>query len=181
MEFSLNIERALVIAGTACAMAAFMVGSPATAAPLPGDSGPTAQSPAPQRSLDSTDALREQVLDLVNQERAGGGCDPLRANDLLQTAAQQHSDDMAARGFFDHVSPEGVGPDGRIEAAGYSWSTVGENIAAGHDSAESVMSEWMNSDGHRSNILDCSFTELGVGITLGEGGPWWTQAFAAPA
>ncbi|MFJ2663927.1 CAP domain-containing protein [Nocardia fluminea] len=127
------------------------------------------------------DSLRVEVLDLVNRERAGGGCGPLRANVQLQAAAQSHSDDMAARGFFEHVNPDGVGPDGRIEAAGYSWSTVGENIAAGHDSAALVMAEWMTSDGHRSNILDCAFTELGVGITLGTGGPWWTQNFGAPA
>ncbi|NNJ07404.1 sigma-70 family RNA polymerase sigma factor [Streptomyces sp. PKU-MA01144] len=145
---------------------------PSTAKPRP---TPTREAPAPEPELPSGDA--EQVVALVNAERAKAGCGPVRSNDKLETAARRHSEDMAARGYFDHTSPDGTDPGDRITAAGYQWSTYGENIARGQQSPSSVMTSWMNSPGHRANILNCSFKELGVGIHDGSGGPWWTQAF----
>ncbi|MFJ3306349.1 sigma-70 family RNA polymerase sigma factor [Streptomyces sp. NPDC086549] len=132
-------------------------------------STPTAQS-APAGTV-------AQVIALVNKERASAGCGPVTDNAQLRDAAQKHSDDMAARNFFDHTNPDGDGPGERITAAGYRWSTFGENIAKGQQSPESVMDSWMNSPGHRANILNCSFKELGVGVHNGSGGPWWTQDF----
>ncbi|MFE7530481.1 CAP domain-containing protein [Kitasatospora sp. NPDC057542] len=123
----------------------------------------------------------QKVVDLVNAERAKAGCGPVSAEPRLASAAQSHSDDMADRNFFDHASPEGYHADHRIEAAGYSWSTWGENIARGQKDPAAVMSSWMNSPGHRANILNCSFKQLGVGVRTGTNGPWWTQVFAAPA
>ncbi|MEV7188873.1 CAP domain-containing protein [Kitasatospora sp. NPDC093102] len=123
----------------------------------------------------------QKVVDLVNVERAKAGCGPVSAEPRLASAAQSHSDDMADRNFFDHASPEGYHADHRIEAAGYSWSTWGENIARGQKDPAAVMSSWMNSPGHRANILNCSFKQLGVGVRTGTNGPWWTQVFAAPA
>jgi uncharacterized protein YkwD len=117
------------------------------------------------------------VLALVNQERQTAGCAPLTSNDRLRDAAQAHSDDMAARDFFDHVNPDGTDPGRRITAAGYRWSTYGENIAKGQQTARSVMTSWMNSPGHRANILNCAFKNLGVGVHQGDGGPYWTQDF----
>jgi uncharacterized protein YkwD len=121
------------------------------------------------------------VLQLVNQQRSANGCGPVKLNTQLQTAAQRQSDDMAARNFFSHTNPDGAGPQQRIEAAGYKWSTWGENIARGQATPSSVMDSWMNSPGHRANILNCAFTELGVGVHTGPDGPWWTQDFGAPA
>ncbi|MEU1189103.1 sigma-70 family RNA polymerase sigma factor [Streptomyces sp. NPDC005859] len=120
-----------------------------------------------------------QVIALVNEERAKAGCGPLTEDPQLRDAAQGHSDDMAARDFFDHTNPDGADPGRRITAAGYRWSTYGENIAKGQQTASSVMTSWMNSDGHRANILNCSFKNIGVGIHDGSGGPWWTQNFGA--
>ncbi|MFH8574914.1 CAP domain-containing protein [Streptomyces zaomyceticus] len=120
----------------------------------------------------------DQVIALVNAERAKAGCGPLTANATLTKAAQGHSDDMAARDFFDHTNPDGAGPGERVTSAGYPWSTYGENIAMGQSSPEQVMESWMNSPGHRANILNCSFKEIGVGIHS-EGGPYWTQVFGA--
>ncbi|MFJ3231050.1 sigma-70 family RNA polymerase sigma factor [Streptomyces sp. NPDC086787] len=120
-----------------------------------------------------------QVIALVNKERSAAGCGPVTDNSQLRDAAQKHSDDMAARGFFDHTNPDGKGPGERITAAGYRWSTYGENIAAGQQTPASVMDAWMHSSGHRANILNCSFKELGVGVHNGSGGPWWTQDFGA--
>ncbi|OIK26095.1 sigma-70 family RNA polymerase sigma factor [Streptomyces malaysiense] len=118
-----------------------------------------------------------QVVALVNQQRASAGCSPLTEDPQLQQAAQAHSDDMAARNFFDHVNPDGVDPGQRITAAGYRWSTYGENIAMGQQTPASVMDAWMNSPGHRANILNCAFKNIGVGVHKGTGGPWWTQDF----
>ncbi|MFG3054136.1 CAP domain-containing protein [Kitasatospora sp. NPDC048239] len=123
----------------------------------------------------------QQVVDLVNAQRAQHGCGPVTAEPRLAAAAQGHSEDMADRNYFDHASPEGYHADHRIEANGYRWSTWGENIARGQKDPAAVMDAWMNSAGHRANILNCAFKELGVGVRTGSGGPWWTQVFAAPA
>ncbi|MFF8095100.1 CAP domain-containing protein [Streptomyces sp. NPDC016675] len=118
-----------------------------------------------------------QVLALVNEERAAAGCSPVTANDRLTRAADDYSDVMASSGVMSHTGPDGSTMASRVEAAGYQWSTLGENIARGQADAASVMESWMNSSGHRANILNCSFRELGVGVHFGDGGPWWTQNF----
>ncbi|MFJ8191991.1 CAP domain-containing protein [Streptomyces sp. NPDC096094] len=120
-----------------------------------------------------------QVLALVNEERASAGCSPVTANDRLTRAADDYSDVMASSGVMSHTGPDGSTMTTRVEAAGYQWSTLGENIARGQADAASVMDSWMNSPGHRANILNCSFKELGVGVHFGDGGPWWTQNFGA--
>ncbi|EPH45209.1 sigma-70 family RNA polymerase sigma factor [Streptomyces aurantiacus] len=139
---------------------------------------PTRPSTTPKPQAPSG-PMAQQVLSLVNTERRKAGCDPLAGNSKLATAGQRHSADMQARDYFSHTSPDGTDPGKRITAAGYRWSTYGENIARGQQTASSVMSSWMNSEGHRANILNCSFKEMGVGIQKGDGGPWWTQVFGA--
>lgn len=120
-----------------------------------------------------------QVLALVNEERASAGCSPVTANAQLTRAADDYSDVMARSGVMSHTGPDGSTMTTRVEAAGYAWSTLGENIARGQGDAAAVMDAWMNSPGHRANILNCSFKELGVGVHFGDGGPWWTQNFGA--
>ncbi|MDH6574403.1 CAP domain-containing protein [Kitasatospora sp. MAP5-34] len=122
-----------------------------------------------------------QVADLTNTERAKAGCGPLTVNPQAQTAAQVHSDDMVARHYFDHPDPEGHHADYRLIAAGYSFSSWGENIAYGQPDPAAVVDEWMHSPPHRENILNCTFTVIGVGVNFGADGPWWTQVFATPA
>ncbi|GGV16384.1 hypothetical protein GCM10010495_33340 [Kitasatospora herbaricolor] len=146
----------------------------APATPAPAKSSPAAGAPAGGKAAQFID----QVAALVNTERANHGCAPVAVNAKLQSAAQVHSDDMAARDYFDHADPEGHHADTRINATGYRWSRWGENIARGQQDAAAVMDAWMNSPGHRANILNCDFKEIGVGVTLGSGGPWWTQVFA---
>lgn len=121
--------------------------------------------------------LAQQVVSLTNAERAKHGCGALTVDSQLQAAAQGHSDDMVARNFFDHTNPSGKNPGDRITAAGYRWSTYGENIAYGQRTPAAVMSAWMNSSGHRANILNCRFKNIGVGVTLKSGTPYWTQNF----
>ncbi len=125
----------------------------------------------------ATGGAEAQVLALVNEERAAAGCSPVTANDRLTRAADDYSDVMASSGVMSHTGPDGSTMASRVEAAGYRWSTLGENIARGQADAAAVMDSWMNSPGHRANILNCSFKELGVGVHFGDGGPWWTQDF----
>ncbi|MEU3209270.1 CAP domain-containing protein, partial [Streptomyces cyaneofuscatus] len=147
--------------------------APSTAAPAPKPPPPPAPAPAPPASEGG------QVLQIVNTERAKEGCGPVTSNDLLATAAQRHSADMAAQDYFSHTSLDGRDPGDRITAAGYRWSTYGENIAKGQRTPADVMQAWMNSPGHRANILNCSFKEMGIGKVDSGGGPVWTQKFGA--
>jgi uncharacterized protein YkwD len=140
------------------------------------------EEPAPEPSDEPDEPVggaseREQeVLELTNAERADEGCGPLRADEQLHEAAVLHSQDMAERDYFDHVTPEGVGPGERAERAGYdSWG--GENIAWGYRSAEDVVEGWMDSPGHRENILNCDFVAIGIGAADSDRGPYWTQTF----
>ncbi|MFI9288792.1 CAP domain-containing protein [Streptomyces werraensis] len=127
-----------------------------------------------QTSAEATAAA--EVLRLVNAERAKVGCSPVTADGPLTALATAFSDDMAGRGFFDHTDPDGDTPWDRAQAAGIS-NLGGENIARGQADAEAVMQAWMDSPGHKANILNCDFKTLGVGVHLGPGGPWWTQNF----
>lgn len=142
-----------------------------------GDSGSGSGSGSDAGSGSGSGGPEAQVLTLVNKERAAAGCSPVTANDRLTRAADDYSDVMADSGVMSHTGPDGSTMAGRVEAAGYQWSTLGENIARGQGDAASVMDSWMNSSGHRANILNCSFKELGVGVHFGDGGPWWTQDF----
>lgn len=122
-----------------------------------------------------------RVLDLVNAERAKAGCPALHADARLQRAAQGHADDMAARGYYAHDTPEGRSAGDRIGAAGYRWRTWAENIHRGPRDPDTAVRDWMKSPGHRANILDCAFRDIGVGVTLRSNGPWWVQNFGAAA
>ncbi|MEU2543079.1 CAP domain-containing protein [Streptomyces iakyrus] len=134
------------------------------------------KAPGASAALAGESAAAAQVLSLVNEERAKVGCSPVAANSALTGLAQSYSEDMAARGFFDHTDPDGRTPWDRAEKAGIS-NLGGENIARGQADAAAVMDAWMNSPGHRANILNCDFKTLGVGVEFGSGGPWWTQNF----
>lgn len=132
-------------------------------------------------------SFENQVMILTNQERLNNGCEPLALDDRLQMAAESHSQDMAINDFFSHIAPDGTTPWDRIHAQGYFYSTAGENIAAGYSSPESVVHAWMNSEGHRANILNCGFKVIGVGYYFlkndnGDVNYWhyWTQVFASP-
>lgn len=148
--------------------------TPSSEAPAPSSSAPPPSTPktTPQPKVDTS--MAGQIVSLVNNERADAGCDPVAEEPHLDTAAQKHSDDMSARDYFSHDTPEGVHFDERIRDAGYSKPGA-ENIAKGATSAAQVMEMWMNSSGHRANILNCSLTKLGVGVT--KSGWYWTQDF----
>jgi uncharacterized protein YkwD len=119
-----------------------------------------------------------EVVGLTNRERARAGLPALSPDPLLAAAAQAHSADMAARDFYSHTAPDGGGPRDRAAAAGSARRTIGENIACGQRSAADVVRGWMNSPGHRANILEPDFTHIGVGFAGGgRAGTYWTQLF----
>ena len=136
-------------------------------------------------------ALERQVLELINQQRAQGGCDPLVMQRQLSAAAQSHANAMAMKNFFGHASKNGTKFSSRIKAQGYRGRKYAENIAAGYASAEKVVSIWMNSSGHRVNIMNCAFTETGIALAYQEDDAplagsdypmryYWVQDFARP-
>jgi uncharacterized protein YkwD len=140
-------------------------------------------------------SIEQQVLDLVNQQRQQHGCAVLVRSTQLSAAASAHSQDMALHDLFSHTGSDGSTMVSRAEAAGYSYSMLAENLAAGSGTAEDVVAGWMNSPGHRANILNCDLHELGVGyytqmddqanvrLDNGQvGGPYhyyWTQDFGS--
>ncbi|MFE6127743.1 CAP domain-containing protein [Streptomyces sp. NPDC056437] len=149
------------------------------------ESAPTrTESRAPDRTPDrqkpvspSSEAAAEaEVLNLVNEERSKVGCSPVRTDAPLAKLAGTLSKDMANRGFFGHTDPDGESPWGRAAQSGVT-NLGAENIARGQADASAVMNSWMNSEGHRANILNCDYKTLGVGVHMADGGPWWTQDF----
>lgn len=136
-------------------------------------------------NLRNRGAVRDEMLARVNAVRKKAGLKALRLNPLLHKAAQGHAENMLARGYFAHESPSGTTVRERSRNAGYDWAAIGENIAFGQTSVEEVVETWMDSPGHRKNILSRSFTEMGVGLALGRGPDGkhqvlWVQNLGAP-
>lgn len=132
-----------------------------------------------QDSMISVSEYELKVLELVNIEREKNGLSALTWNSKLAEVARTHSMDMAERNFFSHTNPDGKSPFDRIKAYGISYSRAAENIAVGQSTPEEVVESWMNSEGHRANILNSSFTSLGVGYHKSNSGykHYWTQCF----
>ncbi|MEU5903082.1 CAP domain-containing protein [Micromonospora sp. NPDC047527] len=120
------------------------------------------------------------VLELVNARRSEAGCAPVQSDPELTTAAMRHSQDQADHRNMSHTGSDGSDVGQRLDRAGYVWRTYGENVAYNQPTPEAVMDAWMNSPGHRANILNCAFTEIGIGRADNGDGPYWTQNFAAP-
>lgn len=120
---------------------------------------------------------QKEVLNLVNKERSNRGLAPLKLNDSLSNVATIKSQDMIDKNYFDHTSPTYGSPSNMINKFGISYNSMGENIAMGQSSPEEVMNSWMNSPGHRKNILNPNFTELGVGVAKNNSTLYWTQMF----
>ncbi|MET7678583.1 CAP domain-containing protein [Streptomyces seoulensis] len=135
----------------------------------------TAAAPSTPQPAATASGDVARVVELVNAERAKVGCSPVKLNSTLTKAAQDHSADMAAHNTMSHTGSDGSDPGSRITAAGYRWSAYGENVAYGYTTPEQVMAGWMDSPGHRENILNCSYQEIGVG--LAQPGSYWTQDF----
>jgi uncharacterized YkwD family protein/spore coat assembly protein SafA len=129
-------------------------------------------------SIDNVKTLEQQVIDLVNKQRANNGLPALTANWELCRVARYKSQDMINKNYFAHQSPTYGSPFDMMEAFGIKFSAAGENIAYGQRTPQEVMNAWMNSPGHRSNILARNFNQIGVGVAKSANGTYyWTQHF----
>jgi len=122
--------------------------------------------------------FEKEVVALVNQERSKVGLAPLKDNWELSRVARYKSEDMANKNYFSHTSPTYGSPFDMMKNFGIIYMAAGENIAMGQQTPASVMTAWMNSAGHKANILSKSFTEIGVGVARNKSGTiYWTQQF----
>lgn len=132
-------------------------------------------------SIDDVKALENEVIRLVNVERSNRGLRTLSANWQLSRVARYKSQDMISKNYFSHTSPTYGSPFRMMESFGVKFSAAGENIAYGQRSPKEVMNSWMNSPGHRSNILSPTYTQIGVGVAKTSSGTfYWTQMFIKP-
>lgn len=144
-----------------------------TATPKPTPT-PTPVPSAPVKGIDNL-AYEKKVVELVNIERAANGLSALNLNSGLSDVARAKSQDMCDNKYFSHTSPTYGSPFDMMKSFGISYRTAGENIAMGYRTPEAVVDGWMNSPGHRANILNNSFTQIGVGYVAS--GNYWTQMF----
>lgn len=147
--------------------------SPAPDAPAVPATPAAPESPAPTTA--GMSAYETEVVRLVNVERAKRGLSALSADAELSRGARAKSQDMRDKGYFSHESPTYGSPFQMMKAFGVSYRAAGENIAYGYATPEKVVSAWMDSEGHRANILNASYARLGVGYVAD--GHYWTQWF----
>lgn len=150
-----------------------------SATPTPTRTAPTRTAPAtPNPAVSTNPDFEEKVVDLVNRERARSRkrCAEVRVDGKLQAAARAHSVDMATQNYFSSTGRDGSSPLDRMRRAGYPQG-LSENLAKGQSTPEQVMKAWMNSAGHRANILNCDAKALGVGLAYRGRTPVWTQNF----
>lgn len=153
-----------------------------TAAPTKAPEAAT-PTPAPTKApsvSSNASAMELEVFNLVNQVRAQYGLSSLKWADDLANVARAHSQDMINRKYFSHNDPNGNSPFDRLRNNGINYRTAAENIAYGQRTPQAVMDAWMNSSGHRANILNANVKEIGVGAaTASNGTIYWTQMFVA--
>jgi uncharacterized protein YkwD len=131
----------------------------------------------------SQSTYESELLRLTNLERQKAGLAPLRLSSQLKSAAQNHATDMARNNYFSHTGRNGSRMVDRIKATGYTYGYVGENIAAGRPSPVATIAQWMNSSGHRANILNPNFSEIGFGYANTSDSRYqhyWVQVFGSP-
>jgi len=132
-------------------------------------------------NIDSVKALENEVIRLVNAERSKRGLQTLTQNWELSRVARYKSQDMIDKNYFSHQSPTYGSPFKMMESFGIRFSAAAENIAYGHTTPQQVMNSWMNSAGHRNNILSAAYTQIGVGAAKNSNGTlYWTQMFIKP-
>lgn len=126
-------------------------------------------------TVTSQTAFENKVLELVNAERAKNGLSALQMDESVRKVARVKSSDMSQNNYFSHTSPTYGTPFEMLKSYGISYKSAGENIAQGYTSPEAVVNGWMNSSGHRANILNASYTHIGIGYEAN--GNYWTQMF----
>ncbi|MCC0784772.1 sporulation protein [Clostridioides sp. ES-S-0108-01] len=160
----------------------------------PDNNKPESNKPEDNNNSDSTDkpndnnnsgstsenfsAYQKEVVDLVNIERSKAGLNPLTLDSSISNVATKKSQDMIDNNYFSHNSPTYGSPFDMLKKFGISYKTAGENIAMGQKTPKEVVNAWMNSEGHRKNIMNPNFSKIGVGVAQKNGGSiYWTQIF----
>ncbi|PCN57068.1 sporulation protein, partial [Clostridioides difficile] len=160
----------------------------------PDNNKPESNKPNDNNNSDSTDkpndnnnsgstsenfsAYQKEVVDLVNIERSKAGLNPLTLDSSISNVATKKSQDMIDNNYFSHNSPTYGSPFDMLKKFGISYKTAGENIAMGQKTPKEVVNAWMNSEGHRKNIMNPNFSKIGVGVAQKSGGSiYWTQIF----
>ncbi|HEO8421200.1 CAP domain-containing protein [Niallia sp. FSL W8-0635] len=128
-----------------------------------------------EKVASTVSAFEKEVVELTNKERAKNGLKALTLDSELSKVAKVKSQDMSTNNYFDHTSPTYGSPFDMMKQFGITYNAAGENIAKGQKTPEEVVNAWMNSEGHRANILSDKFTHIGVGYV--ENGNYWTQQF----
>lgn len=154
-----------------------------TAQPAPTQPAPTAPTttettttaPTTTETTSTLSAYEQKVVDLTNQQRVKNGLPGLKVDLALSKVAREKSLDMSTNGYFSHTSPTYGSPFDMMKKFGITYRYAGENIAMGQRTPEEVVNAWMNSEGHRKNILSPNFTHIGVGYVAQ--GNYWTQQF----
>lgn len=136
---------------------------------------PVTPPPKPPQEDMPLESLKMRLLELHNQKRSEGRLSPLKPRTELSRAAQRHNDWMAKNNRLSHDEP-GRGIGERVREEGYNWLWVGENIAMGYATPEAAVEGWMSSRGHRANIMNGRFTDVGFGVTKDEKNQWWWTA-----
>jgi uncharacterized protein YkwD len=139
---------------------------------------PKVTKPKPVKVGSGQVAQENEVIRITNLERAKKGCGKVKLNTKLRAAMRGHTQDMANKNYFSHDSQDGRSPWDRAKSAGYK-TPIGENIAKGQRDAADVMRSWMDSPGHKANILNCDAKAIGVGLTYDGGTPIWGQLFGS--
>lgn len=163
--------------GQVCEVVGVVVACLSSDAPNPDPSPDPDPTPDPDPDPAPTGCAgpeEQEVIELTNGERGS----PLTCDEDMARAARKHSQDMCDQGYFSHTSRDGRSPFQRMEDEGVSYRTAGENIAMGQRTPADVHRAWMNSSGHRRNIVNTSYGRIGVGYVDCGGTPYWTQVFA---
>jgi uncharacterized protein YkwD len=169
---------------TSCITIQMPPAAPPPPPPSAGSTPPSSGQPAPPPAAVSPASapaggdrrLIEQMTGIVNDHRRAAGCPALVWMQTVANAAQGHSDDMARRDYFNHESPEGLGPAERLRAHGVGFRAMGENIALHPGGPREVLAQWVGSPGHRRNLDQCAYTHHGIGLRNG----LWTHLFITP-
>lgn len=168
---------------SACITIQMPPAAPPPPPPTGGSTPPSGQPAPPPATVAPASApaggdrrLIDQMVGLVNEHRRTMGCPALVWMQTVANAAQGHSDDMARRDYFNHESPEGLGPADRLRAHGVTFRAMGENIALHPGAPRQVLDQWLASPGHRRNLDQCTYTHHGMGLRNG----LWTHVFITP-
>ena len=175
--FGLTAEKGISFGGI-CKIFSLNCGQNTAGTVKPSGSAGTTGSAGTSGTVSSVNSMEKQVVSLTNSERNAAGLGSLTLDSQLSKLARMKAEDMAKKGYFSHTSPTYGSAFDMMKKYGVSYRTAGENIAKGQKTAESVMKGWMNSSGHRANILSSAYTHIGVGYAKdSRGNTYWVQMF----